>query len=168
MNKCIIACALVLTLAACDQDVEPGFTRLSVYENSAVQEAYPLVKSGDNLVFHFFQSGPNDPTIIDEEFAEDFLFEINTSENSFNYSSDDLSVYTIPLVYRQYCFCSGFNEVEMTTFNLEGIKQSNGDWILRADVLLTLSYVDDQDVVQNEWTHEINVNGRFIKSNRPE
>lgn len=167
MNKLFMAIALLPLLVSCDQNIEPGVTRLRVYEQSAVKQSFPLVETGDNIVFHFFRSEPNDPNIVDEEFAEDFLFEINGSVESFDYSSEDLALYNIPLVYRQYCFCAGFNEVTMSTFDLKGTKQSNGDWILDADLILTPSYIDDEDQIQNQWNRRINVKGRFIKTPRP-
>jgi hypothetical protein len=170
MKKLLIPILALLLFAGCgDDNVRPGSKKLRVYEQSAVQETYPYVTSGDALVFHFYKSEPDDPNIADEEFSEDFLMEINTQENSFTYSSRTLAIYDMPVIYRQYCFCGGFNNVVMTQFEFSGSRKSNGDWQLSGDLTLTLQYVDEEtDEVLNEWEREIKLDGRFVKSSRPQ
>jgi hypothetical protein len=168
--KNLLLCLLAIcTLLSCnDDDVNPGSKRLRVYEQSAVQEDFPLVTSGDALVFHLNRSTPDRKDVIDDEFSEDFLLQISTEENSFSYSSNTLASYDLPVVYRQYCFCGGFNQVVMTQFDFEGARLSNDNWLLSGDVTLSLQYFDDQtQEVVNEWAREINISGLYIKSSRP-
>lgn len=162
-------CALCFAiLISCENDVNPAMKTLRVYEQSSVQTDYALVTSGDDIVFHLRRSAEDDKNAIDDEFSEEFLIQINTQENSFSYSSNSLAIYDLPIAYRQYCFCSGFNHVSMTQFEIIGKRKSNGNWQIDGDVTLSLQYIDEQSLeVINEREWKLNISGLYLKSSRP-
>ena len=164
----IIVFLIITFLVSCGEEINPGVRKLSVYEQSSVLTDFPFVTIGDALTFHLQRSAQDRKDVIDDEFSEEFLIQINTQENSFSYSSNSLAIYDLPIVYRQYCFCLGFNRVSMTQFEIAGNKKSNGDWQVKGDVTLILQYVDNQSmevIDEREW--DLNISGLYVKSSKP-
>ena len=86
------------------EEAEPADKDLFVYQDAQIQEEFPYLESGDNLVFKYYYVSPDDPQIADEEYTDEFFFEIVPDGNSFSFSSEDLALINLPFRYNQYSF----------------------------------------------------------------
>lgn len=136
-----------LILLSCTEDDDLGVeVELKYYEGAEVSGDFPYVDDGTSLVFHRFFRAKDDPMIADDEYSEDFLFEVPAGSNSFNIEGDRLREQQVLL--NQYCFCAPYDFMEPLDGFIRGDKTGN-NWIIDANVVYRLGYinVENQDTV---------------------
>jgi len=164
--KKLIVLLFLTSLIACDDEEAPELTILKVYEEARISKVYPNVYPGNSTVFVYYFEAEDDEMIADDEFAEDFFFEINPSANEFTLTTDDLS--TINHLYRQYCFCGPMNYSKILSGTVKGTKRSNGDWKVSGEISLDFGYVEEQ-TQDTTWRFqkELTFDGTFHLTNSP-
>ncbi len=96
---------MILMLFSCSESsVNPEKIKLKFYKDaSLIHGGLPIfVLPGDAMVFHYFHRAEDQPNIADDEFAEDFLFELGNGIVGFDYEGETLRM--LPHVYRAHCF----------------------------------------------------------------
>lgn len=156
----------VFILFACSDDDDLGVeVELKYYEGSQVSSDFPYVDSGSNIVFHRFFKAEDDPMIADDEYSEDFLFEVSTGSNSFNIEGEQLRNQRVLL--NQYCFCAPYDFIELIDGFVRGDKIGN-NWTVDANIVYRLGYINVEDNDTVFFDNQVqNFTGLFRAAERP-
>lgn len=160
----IFALFAILAITSCN-DENPGMKTLKVYASATVQDQHPFVTNGDNLVLHYYYKAPDEESIADDEFAEDFFLEIIPENGEFLMDSNVLINRDIQFIYRQYCFCGFVNRYSLTAYDLVGEETSNGNWNVSGTLTVKLEFVDEQtEEVQSSFERKLQLSGTYTLS----
>ena len=130
---------LLFLLAACNADdhhQEQEFLHYWYYTNSEVNitERNGItiagINNGSKLVFEFQYSLDRDPEIIDDEYGEQILFEVEPDKLQFEYKDQQL------LAIKAYFNCTfpGTGSISLNRGSIKGEKTSENTWELQIDV----------------------------------
>ena len=85
--------------------------------------------NGNKVVFKMVRSTEGSVEIIDDEFTDILVFELDDSQNSF--SVEDIELSNMRVYYRRICFCTDTAFKPITSGCLQGEKQVDGTWYVQ-------------------------------------
>lgn len=88
--------------------------------------------NGDKNVFQMNNSTEGNPAVIDDEFTHILVFELDESQNSFSVEDDELD--DMQVYFKRICFCSDVVFLNATSGCLQGEKQTDGSWLVQANI----------------------------------
>ncbi len=141
INKSLKILAFLLLCSCGDDESEHGDLELSFYERAGIADDYPYVEEGTNVVFHRFFRADDEPDIADDEYAEDFMIEIDGSQEFFEVAGDELA--DLKVLLNQYCFCAPTELLLLTGGFIRGEKRGEV-WDLDVDVNFRQGYINPE------------------------
>lgn len=153
----LIALSLIV-ISACEKEGKnKGSEESNIYDNSEIAlethfgSRIPKysIKKGSYLVFERKYVAQDDEGIADDEYAEEFVFQIDKSEiyqygdNKGSFYLSDSSLKASNPVYRYHCFCQYSDSVKNFYGSIHGRKISPNKWEVNVDAFII--YVDKID-----------------------
>jgi hypothetical protein len=143
MKNSFIVCMVILSfsLSSCDE-TNGSITKNIYFENSQLNSALPLVRDGENLVFHHFYQADDEENIADDEYSENIYFELASGVTSFEIK--DAGLEDLKFAYYPLCFCAPVDSTVLTGGTITGEKNGN-NWKINVAVTLLPFYQYDAD-----------------------
>ena len=152
-------------LSGCFDNKNPSAEETTYYENARIDIDFPYIFSGDSVVFKRFYKKEDKEEIADDEYAEDFIFQIPSGISEFNYSGEQLI--DLKLTFKQYCFCMPSEGITIESGTISGMRVGD-QWNIAADVNLKniYRYNEDSTFVGQETINKT-FSGNFSKKSIP-
>ncbi|MFT6866740.1 MAG: hypothetical protein ACJA08_001575 [Cyclobacteriaceae bacterium] len=71
-------------------DATIGTIKLDFYNNAQISNFFPDIQDGDNIVFNRYYLKDDVKDVADDEYAENFYFEVPSGLESFDFHGDNL------------------------------------------------------------------------------
>lgn len=157
MRKILLILALTSGVFSCDSDdnnciPEQTTTRvlsdktIQLNEESDSEKLSFEVIGGEKLVFLYEHSGKDCPDIIDDEWGEKLLFEINRDVENFELTDEELA--EAKCIYQLYGAWAGDNVYKISDGTITGTFVSEGIWNVEVDITYTRSDDDEEFVLK--------------------
>lgn len=103
-----------------------GDSEINIEESSGIGD-------GNKTVFEMITHTEGSPLIIDDEFTNTFIFELDASQESFSVENEELEAMNAHS--RRICFCPNHDFYKLTQGCMQGEKQDDGTWFIQADLI---------------------------------
>ncbi|MFY0598159.1 MAG: hypothetical protein JXR03_00715 [Cyclobacteriaceae bacterium] len=160
----VILLTSIMVFSCDDNMIKEGKTEYHYYEGASISDNNPIVVEGDRTVFNRHFVGDDNEQIADDEFSENFYFEVDPDLNEFSFKDEELK--NINLRYQHLCFCVPIDSIIIVGGSISGNKVGE-KWKISADVDLKLGYDYGSDSII--FDHEVNqkFTGDFTKQEIP-
>ena len=151
----------------CEQEgINPSEEFLAFYPASELTAEYPFAVSGESVVFHRNYKKEDDESIADDEYAEDFFFEIEEPRESFELHTEDLQ--DIKTTFLYYCYCGYTEHSALKEGTISGTRISATSYEVDVDVTYEY-YVLSEDTADtlSTFTHRVQYTGVHGRDARP-
>jgi len=119
-----------ITTSDCFDNSECSF---KVFANSKVDiEEFDGKGTGDKNFFQLLVSSQGDEFIIDDEFTDILVFELDSEQDSFSAGKEDFDAMNAH--YRFICFCTETEFKKISDGCIQGVKDENGVWFIQGRV----------------------------------
>lgn len=136
-----IIIGLICTIVSCD-DTNPSITENKFYEGATINSDFPTITEGDFIVFNRYHRAEDEVSVADDEYSEDFLFQVPAGAHSFEFKNKELL--DINLKFKPYCFCGLPIDTEVAGGYIAGEK-INDRWRIDVNVDLRQVYEFSED-----------------------
>lgn len=137
-----VSIGILFLLAACGQEdgINPAEEVLDFFPNAKLTTKYPFAFPGENVVFHRHVRQADQQAVADDEYSEDFFFEVENPGDSFEYSGEELS--EIKPLFLYYCYCSYSNDSALVGGTVRGTRISDKKYEVQVDVTYEYYYIE--------------------------
>lgn len=139
---------------------------MTYVSNARISEDYPYIVSGDSTVFNRFYQAEEEENIADDEYSEDFFFQVPDNLNQFSYQDEELRA--LKMTLKQYCFCLATEGTIVERGSISGLRFGDR-WEVTVDVDLKYIYRFDEDSTYvSQETINKSFSGSFRKKPIPQ
>ncbi len=153
-----------LFLLSCEGErINPAQESFEFYEGAKVKGEFPYAENGQKVVFHHYYMAADHENIADDEYAEEVFFEVDPREEFY---LEDEALKKIDFVFRQYCYCPTFDQLEIVNGYLKGEKKGGDRYLLEANIELNGYYIFEGDTLEKQVLHSA-FTGLFKRAELP-
>ena len=168
MRTCLLLTLSVFLLASCsDDEGQPSgdLTEFNFYDNATLSFDYPYVVEGNSLVFERYFERKDEPHIADDEYSDQFFFEIVPEGGSF--LLEDEALLSTNATFNTFCFCAPTDVFQITGGTISG-NERNGVWNVSVDISYSMGVRDPQTGTVTEVYSDVLVfDGLHTAKERP-
>ena len=128
----------------------------SVYIDTTIY-VYSEVLTGDNYVFKYKHTYPDDVQIADDEYSETILIEIPTNLDAFTYEGDELN--NLNTAFEYDCYCPMLGLIKADSGTISGVRIDDSNW----EIELNLRFTGEQGGNTNVFQKRFSISETFKK-----
>lgn len=162
----LVLSAVITVSCTEDESVTAGDrSEFHFYQNATLTNAYPYIVEGNSLVFERYFESDEVPTIADDEYSDQFFFQVSPEGDSFLLEGEDLR--NLPSTFNVFCFCAPSDVFEITDGSISG-KEIGGIWHISVDIAYSRGVRNPQNGEITEVDHSLLVfDGLFLAKDKP-
>lgn len=166
-NLLLFVCIASITLSCRDDESSPDgeTTEFNFYPNATLTQDYPYVVDGNSLVFERYFERDDEPLIADDEYSDQFFFEVTPDGESFLLEGESLR--TANTLFNVFCFCAPSDVFEITDGFISG-EEIGGIWRISVDISYSRGVRDPQTgEVREVHSDVLTFEGLHMAENKP-
>lgn len=166
-TKLLLILTAFITFSCSDDEGVPtgDITEFNFYQDASLTNGYPYIVGGSGLVFERFFEKDDNPQIADDEYSDQFFFQVNPEGGSFLLEGEELRV--TPSMFDVFCFCFPSDVFEITDGSISG-EEIGGAWQVSVDIAYSRGVRDTQTGEVTEVDNGVLVfEGLFVGRDRP-
>lgn len=149
----------LLGIIACDQnDIDESCTperflstittdlKIEKVFNTELQKNVYDIINGDQLVFAYIHAGAECDDILDDEWGEQLLFEIDPGVSEFDLTDNE--ILTTNCFYNQFGAWVSHEQIEVNKGRIQGVKISETQWDINVSVEVTSSISNTPKLIE--------------------
>lgn len=162
----LVLSTFILVSCGDDENLSAGdITEFNFYQDATLTNAYPYVVDGNGLVFERYFERDDEPMIADDEYSDQFFFQVTPEGNSFLLEGEDLQA--LPSAFNVFCFCVPSDVFEITDGSISG-EEIGGIWSISVDIAYSRGVRDTQTGEVTEVHNDVLVfEGLFLGKDKP-
>lgn len=162
----LVLTAFIAASCSDDEGITSGdLTEFNFYQNATLSNAYPYVVEGSSLVFERFFEGEDNPQIADDEYSDQFFFQVSPEGDRFMLEGEDLK--NLPATFNVFCFCVPSDVFEITDGFIAG-EEIGGIWRINVDIAYSRGVRNPQSGEVTEVHSDVLVfEGLFLGKEKP-
>lgn len=168
MRTWVLLILSTLIFSGCsDDEGQPlgDLTEYNFYSGATLSFDYPYVVNGNAIVFERYFEKQDDPNIADDEYSDQFFFEVTPEGNSFLLEGESLQATRTS--FNTFCFCVPSDVFEITGGTISG-SERDGLWHVSVDISYSLGVRDPQTgEVTEVFSDALVFNGAYVAKNKP-
>ena len=144
---------------------EGDLTEFNFYQDAKLTSSVPYIVDGNSLVFERYYERDDHPQIADDEYSDQFFFEVTPEGSSFLLTGEELR--SVPSAFNVFCFCIPSDVFEITDGMISG-EEVDGIWRVSVDISYTRGVRDPQTGAVREVASDALVfEGLFVDRDKP-
>ncbi len=168
MRALLLIVLTVFMTVSCTEDesiISGDRAAFHFYQNASLTSAYPYIVKGNSLVFERYFESDEVPTIADDEYSDQFFFQVSPTGNSFLVEGEDLK--NLPSTFNVFCFCAPSDVFEITDGSISG-EEIRGVWHVSVNVAYTRGVRNPQNGEVTEVDNGLLIfDGLFLGKDKP-
>ncbi|MDW3196031.1 MAG: hypothetical protein R8G66_26910 [Cytophagales bacterium] len=163
----LLVITAIITVSCTDETEIPSvdLTEYNFYQDALLSNSYPYIVGGNDLVFERFFERDGNPQIADDEYSDQFFFQVSPEGDSFLLEGEDLS--NSPTAFNVFCFCAPSDVFEITDGSISG-EEVGGVWRISVDITYSRGVRDAQTGEVTEVHSDVLIfEGLFLAKERP-
>lgn len=116
-------------------------SELALAEDAQFGQSYEIVE-GDYTVFKYTHSRADKKNVADDEYSDEFLFQVEPETTDFSYQDEEILQYSPFFTY--HCFCPAIEKITGIEGSLTGSKNASGNWKIKANLDISYKVVGEE------------------------